>query len=155
MILYQSGRYDEAIEQLEQVEQTDPLYKETTRWLIRAHEMKKDYPRALESYLSLMAHSGAPPEEIRAVKAAYEQNGWPAVLRTMIDSPNMRTLFKAGTLAQLGEKEMAFDPLEDMFKRRAILLITIAQEPTLDPLRNDPRFDDLLKRIGLKVIADK
>lgn len=150
MILYQSRNYDDAIAQLEQVEQTDPHYKETTRWLIRAHEMRQDYPRALESYLSLMKQSGSPPAAIAAVNAAFEQNGWPAVLRTMIDNQNMRTLFQAGTLAQLGEKEKAFEPLDEMFGKRAILLITIAREPTLDPLRDDPRFDDLLKRIGLR-----
>ncbi len=150
LILYQSRRYDDAIAQLEQVEQTDPQYKETRRWLIRSHEMKKDYLRALESYLSLLQQSDTPPEAIASVKTAFGQNGWPAVLRTMIDSPHMRTLFKAGTLAQLGENDRAFETLDEMFNRKAILLITIGQEPTLDPLRNDPRFDDLLNRIGLK-----
>jgi DNA-binding winged helix-turn-helix (wHTH) protein/tetratricopeptide (TPR) repeat protein len=150
MILYQSRRYDEAIKQLKQVEETDPVYKETTRWLIRAYQMKEDYPRALESYVSLMAQSDASAETIASIKAAYEQNGWPAILRTMVDNQNLRTLFKAGTLATLGEKDKAFETLDEMVKRRAILLVTIAREPTLDTLRDDPRFDDLLTRIGLK-----
>lgn len=150
MILYQSGRYDEAIAQLEQVEETDPVYNETTRWLIRAYEMKGDYPHALECYLRLTQGSGATAEEVAAIRTAYETEGWSAVLRHMADSSNMRNLFRVGTFAQLGDKEKAFDTLDGMLQNREILLVTIAREPTLEPLRSDPRFGALLKRIGLE-----
>ena len=114
MILYQWHHYDEAISQLEQVEETDPWYNETTRWLIRAHEMKRDYPHALECYLRLTQGNGGTAEEVAAIRTAYETGGWPAVLRHMKESSNMRNLFRVGTYAQLGENEAAFATLDGM-----------------------------------------
>jgi DNA-binding winged helix-turn-helix (wHTH) protein/Tfp pilus assembly protein PilF len=149
LILYQSRRYDDAIAQFEQVEQTDPLFKETARWLLWCHEMKEDYGRALETYLILKSQSGASPDEIATIRSAFAQSGWPAVLQTMIDSQSKPNLFQVGTLAELGEKDKAFEVLNEMIKRRAVMLVMIAREPTLDHLRNDPRFENILKRVGL------
>ena len=53
LILYHFRRYDEAIAQLQQVEDTDPNYHETDKWLIRAYEMKKEY--ALDPIYTVVA----------------------------------------------------------------------------------------------------
>ena len=148
MILYYSRRYDEAIAQLEQVYETDQGYKEPTRWVLRAHEMKGDYRKALDCYLRLTEQSGGTAEEIAAIKSAFDREGWSAVLRHMTTSENLRTMFRAGTYARLGENDKAFETLEEMVRRRAILLITVAREPSLDPIREDPRFNLLLRRVG-------
>lgn len=149
LILYHARRYDEAIEQFNQVEQTDPAYRETARWLIRSYQMKGDYETALGHYLRLLDHSGATVEELTAVRLGFENEGWTSVLRSMIGNNNLRTIFLAGTYAQLGDKDNAFDVLEEMFDRKSILLITLKREPTLDPIRHDPRYAELLRRIGL------
>lgn len=49
----------------------------------------------------------------------------------------------------LGELEQAFDYLEKTFAERDAWLIWLRVEPQLDPLRDDPRFADLLRRVGL------
>lgn len=149
MILYQLRQYDEAIKELEQVEETDPLYVEASRWLSRAYHQKGDFSRAVAYYIRLTQFSGGSADEVAAIKTLFETEGWTAVLRNMADSKYMRTLFRAGSLAELGEKDLAFATLEEMSVNRAVLLVTIAREPTLDPLRNDPRFNNLLKRVGL------
>ncbi len=149
LILYHSRRYDDAIAQLEQVDQTDPNYRETSRWLIRSHQMKKDYQKAFECYIQMIEQSGASFEELATLRSGFEGDGWNAVLRHMEGNASLRTMFLAGTQAQLGETEKAFATLEEMYKRRAILLITSAREPTLDPIREDPRYTNLLKRIHL------
>ena len=133
MLLYESHRYDDAIAQFEQVEETDPGYNETTRWLIRAYEMKGDYAHALEYYIKLTNASGGTPDDIAAIRKAYETEGWRGVLRNMTNSPNLKTLFRAGTYAQLGENDKAFATLEEMFTRHHVFLVTIGQEPTLEP----------------------
>ena len=150
MILYQSRRYDEAITQLQQVEETDPLYFESTRWLIRTYQMKGDYPRATACYMKLLEESGATSDEVAAIKATFEIEGWPAVLRHMAENPKLKPFFQAGNYAQLGENDRAFATLEELYKRRSILLIMAVREPTLDPIRNDPRFDQMLKNMNLK-----
>ena len=150
LILYHSRRYDEAIAQLLQVEETDSEYHETDKWLIRAYEMKKDYARALEIRIRQMERAGASPEEISALKAAFDKSGWPGVLRTMTEKPEKNPLNMAQIYAQLGDSERAFKALDDAFPRRGVMFTLIAREPRFDPIRNDPRFDDLLKRIGLR-----
>jgi hypothetical protein len=49
----------------------------------------------------------------------------------------------------LGEKEQAFAWLEKAYEDRSSLMIYLKVEPMLDSLRSDPRFTDLLHRIGL------
>jgi TolB-like protein/DNA-binding winged helix-turn-helix (wHTH) protein/Flp pilus assembly protein TadD len=51
--------------------------------------------------------------------------------------------------AGTGDKEKAFEWLEKAFQERSLFLIYSRWEPRLDPLRSDPRFSSLLRRIGL------
>jgi TolB-like protein/Tfp pilus assembly protein PilF len=50
--------------------------------------------------------------------------------------------------AGLGEKREAFRWLEDSYRAHDVGLVYLKVDPCLDPLRSDPRFDDLMKRIG-------
>ena len=150
LILYFSRRYDEAIAQLEQVEETDPDYREAGKWLTRSYEMNRNYTKALECHLRYKKLiDGASPGEIRAIQSEYEKVGWPGVLRIMT-SPGGVDMNIAEAYAQLGDKDKAFEKLERAFQDRKLMLILIKRNPRLDPLRNDPRFDSLLERIGLK-----
>jgi len=49
---------------------------------------------------------------------------------------------------QLGETGKAMELLEDAYRAHSIK-IEVHREPALDPLRSDPRFIDLLRRMGL------
>ena len=55
----------------------------------------------------------------------------------------------AGIYAGLGEKDAAFSWLQKAASERSSFLVYSEWEPRLDPLRSDPRFSQLLKRIGL------
>ncbi len=60
-------------------------------------------------------------------------------------SPYDTALIHAG----LRDKDRAFAWLERAYEERSVWLIFLKVEPSLDPLRSDPRFNDLLRRIGL------
>ena len=49
----------------------------------------------------------------------------------------------------LGDNEGAFAWLEKAYEERCSRLIWLKAEPLFEPLRSDPRFGDLLRRIGL------
>lgn len=49
----------------------------------------------------------------------------------------------------LGEKDLAFTWLEKAYEERSFELSFIKAEPRMDGLRSDPRFRDLLRRMGL------
>ncbi|MGH2396099.1 MAG: TPR end-of-group domain-containing protein [bacterium] len=49
----------------------------------------------------------------------------------------------------LGDKERALEWLEKAFEDRSWEMIRLKIDPRLDPLRADPRFQDMLRRMGL------
>jgi len=49
----------------------------------------------------------------------------------------------------VGDKEEALADLEKAYSDHVNILITLKVEPAFDPLRSDPRFQDLLRRVGL------
>jgi hypothetical protein len=51
--------------------------------------------------------------------------------------------------AGLGEKDKAFQWLERSYQEHAPRMMRLKVDPFLDNLRSDPRFDDLVRRIGL------
>jgi len=51
--------------------------------------------------------------------------------------------------AALGEKEKAFASLEEAYRNHDLDVLSLLSSPELDPLRSDPRYLDLKKRIGL------
>jgi len=49
----------------------------------------------------------------------------------------------------MGDKEEALADLEKVFSEHSNFMTTIKVEPAFDPLRSDPRFQELLRRVGL------
>ena len=70
-------------------------------------------------------------------------------LNELADSTYVSPYYKAMVYAGLGDPDSAFENLDQAVTEREPFLITLAIFPLLDSLRPDPRFDLLLKRIGL------
>jgi tetratricopeptide (TPR) repeat protein len=51
--------------------------------------------------------------------------------------------------AGLGKKQEALKWLEEAYDAHDVGLVYLKVDPCLDPLRSDPRFDDLVRRVGL------
>jgi DNA-binding winged helix-turn-helix (wHTH) protein/Tfp pilus assembly protein PilF len=150
LLLYFQRRFDEAIAQLQQVEAGDPEYRESSRWIARAFEQKGDYGHALEFLLRFRESAGADAEEMATIRRAFQSGGWPSVLRaTLPGETPAGSLDSAGTLAQLGELDSALGMLSAMISARRVMVVHIASEPRLDPLRRDPRFERLVRRVRL------
>jgi DNA-binding winged helix-turn-helix (wHTH) protein/thioredoxin-like negative regulator of GroEL len=151
LLLYFHRLFDEAIVQLRQVEATDPEYVESSRWIARCFEQKHDYEQALQFLVRYRESVGARPEEIASLRRAFATGGWRAVLRASLPddrpAPNLDT---AGTFAQLGEIDAAFETLESMISARRVMVVQMDSEPRLDPLRSDTRFAQLARRVGLR-----
>jgi len=54
----------------------------------------------------------------------------------------------------VGDKEEALADLEKAYSEHFGILVTLKVEPAFDPLRSDPRFQDLLRRAGLWPISN-
>jgi DNA-binding winged helix-turn-helix (wHTH) protein len=151
MLLYFRRQFDEAIIQLKKVEENDPGSVESSRWIYRCFEQKKEYDQALEFLVRHRESAGARPDEIASLRRAFAAGGWPDVLRASLpDGRPAANLETAGTFAQLGELDAAFAALELMIGARRVMIVHMDSEPRLDPLRSDPRFDQLARRVGLR-----
>ena len=75
------------------------------------------------------------------------------LLRELMDLQKQRYVSPAalGLLnISLGEKERAFEWLEKAYQERSNFMAYLGVNPVVDPLRSVPRFQDLLRRIGLE-----
>jgi hypothetical protein len=61
----------------------------------------------------------------------------------------MVLIFLAGTCSVLGEKDQAFEFLEAAYQQRASFLVFLGVLPTFDNIRSNPRYNNLLRRMGL------
>ncbi|MBV9240813.1 MAG: hypothetical protein JO314_02295, partial [Acidobacteria bacterium] len=89
---------------------------------------------------------GDEPQIRKAVAEGGMQNYW----RLWITPPRNPTLFPhAEAYAQLGQIDKAIEALENALRLRQHEMTQLRVRPTLDPLRSDPRFAALLKRMHL------
>jgi pentatricopeptide repeat protein len=101
------------------VEATDPEYSESSRWIARSFEQKRDYAQALEYLIKYRQTAGAGSEEIAMFRSAFATGGWPEVLRASLPKGQPgANLEIAGTFAQLGQIDKAVQILEGMIKNR-------------------------------------
>ncbi|MGB8509212.1 MAG: protein kinase, partial [Pyrinomonadaceae bacterium] len=155
-ICYQARRYEQAVEEINKALAMDHdfgnghmilgcvyermgLYDEAIRVLGKAVELMGGSTIPLWFLGHALAVSGRRDEALEIV--ARLQN--PA--RDAYVSPYYFALIYAG----LNERDEAFDWLEKAFEARDEWLIWLGTEPKLDDLRSDPRFADLLRRVGL------
>jgi len=154
LILYMARRYDDAIEQSQQLVATDPQYGDGYKWLMLAFAMKNDPANAFENLIKFEEALGASPEAIDAVSSAFATGGWPAAVRTSLSPGGIRTkrtgYVVADLLAQIGEKDQAFDAIEELRKVRALMMVNVPRDPMLDPIRDDPRYRAILSEMNLK-----
>jgi TolB-like protein/DNA-binding winged helix-turn-helix (wHTH) protein/Flp pilus assembly protein TadD len=69
-------------------------------------------------------------------------------LRELSKQKSIPASYLAVVYAGLGEKDEAFARLEEAYRQRESALIGLRIYPVFDPLRNDSRFKDLLRRMN-------
>lgn len=148
-ILYFSRRFDEAIEQIEQVRSTDPEFGHAVHFLVRAYERKQDYDNAFRVYLHLQSRRNI-PDVTEQLKKVYTANGWRGISLEMIEThPNNNNSppSLAAIYCQLGDNDKAFEQLAKGFDQRSLWMAHILMEPRFDPCRGDPRFKEFIKKV--------
>ncbi|HJZ10635.1 MAG TPA: protein kinase [Acidobacteriota bacterium] len=150
--LYFARRYDEAVMQLKRVIAMDPNFGTTYSWLLRSLEMQGNHAEAFEWFMKAQVLQKADDETIQLFKTAFQTSGWQGVLREQakrFDEGNVHYGFGACVNAQIGNKDKAFEYLEKSYQRREWTMHLLKVEPCFDPLRGDPRFDEMVKRVAL------
>lgn len=150
-ILYYARRYDESVLQFERLMDLDEDY--FSNWMQFAYEMKGDEARAFEIFMKNQKR--AKNDHLEIYQKTYETLGWHGVRRKMIEFAKLDQYEYPGggfngakECAWLGEKDQAFEFLNKAVEKRKWLIYTLNVEPAFDSLRDDPRFDKLLKNIS-------
>ncbi len=154
--LYLARRFDEAIEQCRKTLELDPSFTPVHGTLAEVYSAKGMYREALAEYEEYSALSGGSPRSTAFVGYAHARLGQRSqafrVLEQLRAASKQRyvpALSFAIVYVGLGEKEQAFLWLEKAYDERTNSLAYLKVQATWDPLRSDPRFADLVRRIGL------
>ncbi len=153
---YYARQYDEAIAQLEKTVNLEPRYYNASLYLGQAYEQKKMYQKAIATFQKGMAQPERNPKLLASLGHAYAMAGEREKALKALDelremskhryvSPYLFAVIYIG----LGDKDQTFAWLEKAFQDRSFWLIWLNVEPKFDSLRDDGRFQDLLRRVGL------
>lgn len=154
-ILYFSRQYDRAIEELRGVLAMEPNYERASFILSYAYVEKGMFAEALAEITKWRDADGTPAWEAQAYvygRAGQRKQAWQALAnweqwnRTS-RQPATATLLMAYVAA--GKQDEAVAWLQKAIQEHSPALTTLKVEPALDPLRGDPRFQDVLRRVGL------
>ena len=157
---YLSRQYDKAIALSQVVLQMDTTYLPARTQLALAYEQKGMLAEAVSTLQqtrksagekadlpmlhALLAHAYALAG--RKADAQSELNVLTAIGKKRYVPPS----YVAIVYLALGDKDKAFEYLNKSYQDRSEQLLYLGVEPVVDSLRSDPRFDKLLKQVGLK-----
>jgi len=141
-------QYENAISECKRVIEIDPQFARGYGDLATSYEESRRYPEAIAAYEKYLEVSGAAPDKIKSVRAEFEKGGMRALHRAALnDDVNMSSF--AADYAILGDVDRAFEYLGRAYRERDGGLTWIQTDSTFDNLRSDPRYADLLRRMGL------
>ena len=153
---YMARRYDEAIEQLQRTAELDPNFP-VTYWILGLLYRKTGrYDLAITTGENGVKLSGGSSLMSAALAQTFANAGKRKNAIRILDDLTKLTkqryiapYFFAGIYAGLGEDERAIKYLEKSYEERSHWLIYLHIDPSMDELRSSPRFQDLLRRVGL------
>jgi TolB-like protein/DNA-binding winged helix-turn-helix (wHTH) protein/Tfp pilus assembly protein PilF len=153
--LYYAGKYDAAIASLRMTLEKDPGFPLAHLWLGRAYEEKGMFPEAVAEFKQTQKALPGWPVATAAIGWAYGRWGKPSEARRIL--AELQSLSKqhyvsayaiALVHAGLGNKNETFGFLNRGLKERTNWMVWTAIDPRWQPIRNDPRFPELLREIG-------
>jgi tetratricopeptide (TPR) repeat protein len=152
--LISARRYDEAIQQSEQVLRTFP---QAHLWIGWANIGKGKYDEAIMNFEARLRALGDDPVTTANLGYAFgvagrrnEAEKVLAELRELSEHHHVSPYLVAVVYAGLGDKNQTFAWLDKAYQVRSRMLAHgLKVNPVWDPLRTDPRFAELLRRVGL------
>jgi tetratricopeptide (TPR) repeat protein len=157
---YMARRYDEAIEQLRRTAELDPNYP-VTYWILGLlYRITGRYELAITAGEKSVNLSGGSPLMRAALAHTYGISGRAKEALQVLDDLTklakhkyVAAHFLAGIHIGLGENDCAIEYLEKSYMEHSHWLIYLHIDPSMDALRSDPRFQDLLRRVALPALA--
>jgi eukaryotic-like serine/threonine-protein kinase len=155
-INYLSRNAEATIREAKQALKLDPNYFPAQRYLALGYELQGKYSDAVAEFQKAASYSPGSVLVKSELGHAYAKAGRREdalrVLDELQQSPGLRRVSPfhlALVHVGLGEKDRAIDQLEKAYDEHSERLVWLRADPRFDPLRQDPRFFDLMTRVGL------
>ncbi len=153
--LYHAHRYDEAIQQYRSTLDLSPTFSLAHSTLGMAYVQKRLYIEALAEFNKASTLPGSHTFALANIGRTYALTGQASearqVLRELERSARQEyvpAMYIAAIYAALGASDQSIKWIEKAYEERSDYMIYLMTEPSLDGLRSDPRFNDLLKLIA-------
>jgi TolB-like protein/DNA-binding winged helix-turn-helix (wHTH) protein/Tfp pilus assembly protein PilF len=151
------GRDDEAIRHAQRALELDPGFPLAHLYLAEAYAGKSQYPEAIVETRKALDLNADPSWALSELARMYSVSGeidqGREILRTLLQSADQRKdlgMQFAQIYAALGDKEATLGWLDRAYRNREGGLILLHVSPVFQSVRQDPRFIDLVRRIGLR-----
>jgi len=156
MISFFARQYKDALERLQKVLQLDPKFPVPYWGMAMCYEQDKRYPEAVAYFQKGIELSGRDANGIASLGHAYGLAGQHIKAQNILLELKRRSQTEYVSSYQLaviylglGENNRAIACLRNAYRERSTLLDYLKMDPRFDPLRDDPRFQELLSRLHL------
>jgi TolB-like protein/Tfp pilus assembly protein PilF len=157
VISYFGREYDQAIQELLKIKELNPKFPVPYWGIGLCYEQKGMYQEAVDQLQKGIAVSGGRgANNIASLAHAYGlagQHGEAQKILAELEKRSKKTYVSSYQIALiylgLRQNDKAMKQLEIAYQEHSTLLTYLKMDPRFDPLRSDPRFQDLVHRIGL------
>jgi TolB-like protein/DNA-binding winged helix-turn-helix (wHTH) protein/tetratricopeptide (TPR) repeat protein len=157
-----AGRREEASASWKKALELDPGYSDARLTIARTHVTLGEYEDAIAELRRAMSLDARQSLILGALAHTYGRAGQREEALKVLDEltrleasePGLVPLFGGiWAYAGLGDRDQAFARLERAFTERSDRMVWLQVDPLLEPLRPDPRFQDLVRRMGLPAVS--
>ena len=148
--LFYAGRMAESDAQIEVAQEIDPSFWFVEYQLFRIARTKRDYAAAVE-HLARAQELRDEPEAAGFIREKFKRAGWNGLMRAAIAEPERSKIwdyYLATFAAELGDTDGAFRLLNIAYEKYDQFILFAKIDPLMDPLRGDPRYNELLRKLG-------
>ena len=158
---FYAGRADEGMASMQKALELDPSFSDASLVLARAYLTQGMYQQAISELEKVRMLNGKEALVLGALAHVYARAGQREEALKLLGELKRIEAEERGFVppfgiiwayAGLGDKEQAFAWLERAYEERADRIVWLNSDPLLEPLRSDPRFHQLVRRVGLPTI---
>jgi TolB-like protein/DNA-binding winged helix-turn-helix (wHTH) protein/Tfp pilus assembly protein PilF len=148
-------RYEQAIEKCRQALELDPDFLHAHGNLVAIYESMGMYDQTVEEYAITATIAGETPARVTELRNAFKQGGIRSFWRKQLELERRQpggaadAYEVAAIYCRLGETNQAIEWLQKAYQEHSPHMEELKEEAAFDNLRSDPRFGDLLRRVGL------